>query len=336
LCVAHSRFAARLNQPALPPPAAMTPDAVCDELREHGFVVVRRIIDPEALARARAHLEKAIGAHLDQACEAGAIQGDCTDRSLETGLARAYCDADPDAAPVSWVAQTKSSFVFQQLLLRDASLCQLIEHLLGRPATVASRFNVRSKLPGSESVNFPWHQDYAYFRLQYRVRKQPVRRLVAVWAPLLPTDAASGAIEFHRGSHRHGFVPHRRAGSFLEASDQPWVGGEAPSLEPGDVVIFTDLTMHRSGPNRTSGVRWTADWAFETEEADAVCPELHPTRQRAAAARSAARRLLRWLFGACTAALTRVGQLARGMLAALAALTAAALAAAACKYRSVA
>lgn len=311
----------------------MTPDAVRDELREHGYVVVRGIIDPAAIARARAHLEKAVGAHLDQACSAGAIHDHCTDQSLETGLVRAYADTDPDAAPISWVAQTKSSFVFQQLLFRDASLCRLVELLLGRPATVVSRFNVRSKLPGSESVNFPWHQDHAYFRLQYLMRKQPVCRLVGVWAPLLPADSTSGVIELHPGSHLRGFVRHRRAGDFLTVSDQfrPTTGGEAPSLEPGDVVLFTDLTMHRSGPNLSGVVRWTADWAFEMTEGDDVCPQLHPTGERATGWHRQ-----RWLLGVCDEFLGRAGPaVARGLLVALVALAAALVVAATRGNRSL-
>jgi ectoine hydroxylase-related dioxygenase (phytanoyl-CoA dioxygenase family) len=304
----------------------MTPDAVRDELREHGYVIVRGVIDPAAIARARAHLEKAVGAHLDQACSTGAIRGHCIDRSLETGLARAYADMDPDAAPVSWVAQTKSSFVFQQLLFRDASLCRLLEHVLGRPATIASRFNVRSKLPGSECVNFPWHQDHAYFRMQFLMKNQPVRRLVAVWSPLFPTDATSGVIELHAGSHRRGFVRHRRSGSFLEVSDEfrPAKAGEAPSLAPGDVVLFTDLTMHRSGPNRSGGVRWTADWAFEAAEGDGICPELNPRKERATVAFWRQR-----VLGLCCASFGWAGlTLPRGLLGAYAGLAAAALAAA--------
>jgi len=251
-------------------------DAVRAALRERGYVVLHNVIDPAAIARARAHLEMAVDAHLEQAAAAGAVPDACVGLPLETRLARAYDQAGPDAAPVSWVAQTKSSFVFQQLLFRDATLCRLMEQITGRPPCLAPRFNVRSKVPGSAAVSFPWHQDHAFFRWHYLLKRQPVRRLLAVWAPLLPTDANNGVLSLEAGSHAHGFVPHRRVGGFLAVPPEaePAGEGEAPLLCPGDVVIFTDLTLHRSGPNCSAGVRWTADWAYELLDTDDICPPL--------------------------------------------------------------
>ena len=52
--------------------------------------------------------------------------------------------------------------------------------------------------------------------------------------------------------------------------------GHVPPLAPGDVIFFTDLTMHRSGVNVAQTVRWSADWAYELSDADAICPPLVP------------------------------------------------------------
>eukprot|EP00967_Tisochrysis_lutea_P064651 scaffold83807_cov37-Tisochrysis_lutea.AAC.2 len=250
--------------------------AVRRELREKGYVVLRGIIEPSTIERARGILEKAVGAHVDK--HKPTVDGGqplSSPRTLETGLSRAY-EADPDMAPVTWVPAVKNSFVFQQLLFRDHNLCNLLEQVIGRPPSLASRFNVRSKVPGSTAVNFPWHQDHAYFRMQYLLKKQPVQRLLAAWAPLLPTDERNGVIQLYAGSHLLGFIPHRCSGGFLAAPSEcsPRENADAPSLRPGDVVLFTDLTLHRSGPNLCDSVRWSADWAFELCEEDEVCPPL--------------------------------------------------------------
>ena len=214
-------------------------------------------------------------------------------------------------------AQVKGSFAFQQLLFRDAALTQLVERLTGRPAVLAERFNCRSKLPDAgAAANFPWHQDHAFFRLQYLLRRREPRRLLAVWAPLVETvDAAAGGIELAAGSHALGFVRHARAGGFLAAKEAEAKGAmgraevppppslsrrghglkrylhararahtlpplscaahKVPTLAPGDVLLFTDLTLHRSGANTRAGrVRWSADWAFELQPTDAICPPL--------------------------------------------------------------
>ena len=51
---------------------------------------------------------------------------------------------------------------------------------------------------------------------------------------------------------------------------------ELPALHPGDVLLFTDLTLHRSGPNVAKTARWSADWAYELSDEDPITPTLEP------------------------------------------------------------
>ena len=97
-------------------------------------------------------------------------------------------------------------------------------------------------------------------------------------------DIYNGGVELLPGSHRLGFRRHKRVGGFLTVAPdavEPGVlaRGEVPVLEPGDVLLFTDLTVHRSGANTTNTARWSADWAYELEDGDGfACPPLgdHP------------------------------------------------------------
>ena len=83
-----------------------------------------------------------------------------------------------------------------------------------------------------------------------------------------------------QASHALGFVRHGRSGSFLAAQQRPplpaRLAGVVPPLQPGDVLLFTDLTLHRSGPNTTPLARWSADWAYELRATDAICPPIEP------------------------------------------------------------
>jgi len=92
-----------------------------------------------------------------------------------------------------------------------------------------------------------------------------------------------------QASHALGFVRHGRSGSFLAAHQRPplpeRLAGVVPPLQPGDVLLFTDLTLHRSGANTTPHARWSADWAYELLASDAICPPIEP---RACAAEVAA------------------------------------------------
>ena len=269
------------------------------ELISDGYSIVRQLLPPAAIARARKHLETSVEKHLNAEVAAGNLDNTFAELALEERMARAYAH-NPEAAPCSWVPQTKHAFAFQQLLFRDASLCALISELTsGREAVVASRYNCRCKLPGAPGAAFPWHQDHAFFRMQYMLKKQEPKRLLAAWAPLVTVDAANGGVEYAAGSHRRGFHKHHRAGGFMtvkESESLVWreppgrevagsaseMRGEIPTLEPGDVMFFTDLSFHRSGLNTSTTARWSADWAYEMLPTDPVCPPLEVAAEQPA------------------------------------------------------
>lgn len=262
------------------------------ELREQGFSVCRRLIPEESISRARKHLENEVGKHLAAAVEAGKLPSTCEGLPLEERMAVAYAEL-PDEAPCSWVPQMRHSFVFQQLIFRDAALSELVSALThGRTAVVASRFNCRCKLPGAAGTSFPWHQDHAFFRMQYLLKREPPKRLLAAWAPLVRVDGANGGVELAVASHRRGYLKHRRSGKFMEVdpvackpSGPAADGTMLPTLYPGDVMLFTDLTMHCSGLSRAQGsARWSADWAYELEDEDEICPPLESVDVRVTSA----------------------------------------------------
>ena len=94
----------------------------------------------------------------------------------------------------------------------------------------------------------------------------------------ISVDESNGAVELAPGSQRLGFVRHQRSGGFFAVAREPPVpeplSGRVPPLQPGDVLFFTDLTLHRSGANKTREARWSADWAYELADDDTICPPL--------------------------------------------------------------
>jgi len=71
------------------------------------------------------------------------------------------------------------------------------------------------------------------------------------------------------GSHRLGPRPHVPAGQILRAEVPPDAEATAIPvlLDPGDVATFSSLTLHRSGPNRTTGTR--PAWLLQFRDAGA-------------------------------------------------------------------
>ena len=150
-------------------------ERVRHELQTQGFSVCRQLLPATSVAGATRKLEAAVDRHLTAAVASGEIAAACEGLPMESRIAQAYA-ACPERAPTSWVNQVKGTVAFQQHLFRDESLCALVTALTGRPAVVASRFNCRCKLRDSAGANFPWHQDHAFFRMQYLLKKQePLR-----------------------------------------------------------------------------------------------------------------------------------------------------------------
>jgi ectoine hydroxylase-related dioxygenase (phytanoyl-CoA dioxygenase family) len=104
------------------------------------------------------------------------------------------------------------------------------------------------KYPEGERV-FPWHQDDAYTPVT------PAPYLTC-WLALNDATLENGCISVLPGSHKDGLRPHEATNLGLvgysnEAEDQ----GVLVPVKSGSVAIFWSLTLHKSGPNRSNGMR---------------------------------------------------------------------------------
>lgn len=96
---------------------------------------------------------------------------------------------------------------------------------------------------------FPWHQDDAYTP----VTPSPY---LTLWLALNDATEENGCISVLPGSHKKGLIPHNQSdiglvGYSSEAEDQ---GTKAP-ITAGSLIAFWSLTLHKSGPNRSKGIR---------------------------------------------------------------------------------
>lgn len=103
------------------------------------------------------------------------------------------------------------------------------------------------KKPGDQA-GFPWHQDNGYTFVE-------PQQYLTCWIPLEDATLENGCPWVVPGLHRRGTLAH-------EMSDLGWVcladPGEravAAPVRAGSVLIFSSLTPHCTGPNRTEGIR---------------------------------------------------------------------------------
>ena len=95
---------------------------------------------------------------------------------------------------------------------------------------------------------FPWHQDNGYTFVE-------PQQYVTCWVPLVDATAENGCPQVAPGVHLGGTLAHDWIDPIgFQCIDAP---PDAVTVEAkaGDVVVFSSLTPHRTGPNRTAEVR---------------------------------------------------------------------------------
>lgn len=133
------------------------------------------------------------------------------------------------------------------------------------------------KKPGAGEP-FPWHQDNGYTFVE-------PQQYLTCWVALTDADQKNGCPWVVPGLHRRGTLHH-------EASDLGFVclEGQPPDAVPvpaqaGDIVVFSSLTPHATGPNQSDRVRKTYIVQFAPDGAAVVgddgrrVPAADPDRQ---------------------------------------------------------
>lgn len=147
---------------------------------------------------------------------------------------------------------------------RMANLCRELIPDLG-VLNICPYTATRIDIKGEEEYLFDWHQDYHYIQLS--------EDSVVIWFPFLDLDPG-GAVEILDSSHNKGI---RRAEmidpfnsekngaktlSILKDIDFDAYDRVIPDLDPGDILAFSTLTIHRSIPQSTLPLRLTSQFRY--------------------------------------------------------------------------
>jgi phytanoyl-CoA hydroxylase len=103
------------------------------------------------------------------------------------------------------------------------------------------------KKPRCQQV-VPWHQDDGY-------NPKVPSDYTTFWVAITDTTVANGTIRFQSGRHHEGPRPHWRTSGGYLVCEAGADGGVAVELQRGDVVAFSSLLPHATGPNTTPRIR---------------------------------------------------------------------------------
>lgn len=102
-----------------------------------------------------------------------------------------------------------------------------------------------TKHPGAPV--FRWHQDNGYNRLK--------REHYQLWIALTPTRKQNGALRLVPGSHKRGLLPHVYRGTGQMEVTEAIPSYVTIDADIGDVILFSSLTLHSTGPNEADSKR---------------------------------------------------------------------------------
>lgn len=246
-----------------------------EQFNEHGYVILRGMIEPEIVQGVRDSVNQLIERLVDKLIAERKINDPFREEPFETRLYR-ICKHCLEEAPKIYRPELHLEGFYH--LFFHKKLLHAVGSLLGDEIRLYPNYSVRPKLPDFEAVRVLWHQDGGYTDIEGGNRGVDTLRMVNVWTPLVTATVENGCMQFIPGTHKLGIIPHIQKNEYyLEIKDeylQPRLA-EAVDIEllPGDVVLFHNLLFHQGLPNHSDHIRWSVDWRYQDSTQDTLRKE---------------------------------------------------------------
>jgi hypothetical protein len=127
---------------------------------------------------------------------------------------------------------------FARSILARQDVVELISAVAGGDLWISMDQAV-TKHPGAGI--FRWHQDNGYNQLK--------REHFQLWIALTETRLQNGALKLVPGSHKRGLLPHTFKGVGQMEVDEEVGEHVTVDADAGDVILFSSLMLHCTGPN---------------------------------------------------------------------------------------
>ena len=209
--------------------------AVAAFFAEHGFYHARGVLDGATTSQ----LEREFDRIVDQLVRSG--------EAINARWGQPTTDAiDGGAGEVIHTHQVQKYSAAWARILFDDRLLDVAGAVLG-PDIVMHHTKLFLK-PAGRGAAFPAHQDHGYF-------PTAAHSMIALNLALSPQDEANGCLRVWPGSHKLGPIDRSMGGDGDFAARFPFSDSVPVECAPGDLVLFSYLTVHASLPNRSQRPR---------------------------------------------------------------------------------
>jgi ectoine hydroxylase-related dioxygenase (phytanoyl-CoA dioxygenase family) len=256
-----------------------------DQFENEGYIILPKVLSPDVVEGARQSVQELIDIEADKLMKQGLISDLFKDEPFETRWLRLF-ENKLDLAPDSFRPELHLAGFYPVFF--DSNVLDAVETFLGSEIRLYPNYTVRAKIPDHAKAVVLWHQDGGYTAVNSAEsvgHDVDEMRMVNVWSPLVPANRQNGCMQFVPGTHKLGVVPHEKKKYYLEIADEYLKPREKDAidieLDPGDIVLFSNLLFHRGLPNLTKAVRWSMDWRYQDANQDTLRKEKgHIARSR--------------------------------------------------------
>lgn len=233
---------------------------------EEGFLIVEDALSDSDLEPVISEYERYIDLRAQELAAQGKISSNFDGESFVRRLA-CICEQNKEIYSELDIMEMRGAASFE--FLRNDNLLDLVECFVGQEITCSPIQHIRAKLPTDLAVDStaesthvaPWHQDAGV-----TWEEADPYFILTVWIPFVDAGPDNGCLQIVPRAHRTGLRRHETypsTGTTIVAQDMPSQEPLALPMRKGSVLFLHKQTPHCSTPNRSNGVRWSADLRYQ-------------------------------------------------------------------------
>ncbi len=195
---------------------------------EHGFIIARQALSQDLLDAVEAAIDPLERQH---------------DQALRAKESAAGSNAISSADTITFTTHLVTRSPFLRTFAAHPVIRDICADLIGERVRLYWDQSVYKK--SGRPQEFPWHQDNGYTFVE-------PQQYLTFWIPLVDVDIQNGCPWIAPGLHRLGTLKHWATPIGLKCLDDVPNAVAAPA-DRGDIIVFSSLAPHRTGPNLKAG-----------------------------------------------------------------------------------